>query len=296
MLRKTPTAWQDNKRKAEGFSMPRLLKMNDIELLKDYVSADIYVRLLANRHVCFVLEDSSFLISFYFCDMKHPSQREDKVCIYCSSNDFVFMSDNELCAQLIGGMDANKDHYTQLLEFFHALTANDVYELEKIEDRITDLEDSLLMDKSMKSYRTAQIIGLRRELLKMKRYYEQLAMITSELAENANKAFSKDLQKRFSALDRRIDYLLNSVLHLREYITQVREAYQAQIDIEQNQIMRVFTVITAVFLPLTLIVGWFGMNLQMPEYNWSFGYPYVIGLSITVCLSSIVFFKIKKWF
>ena len=296
MLRKALPAWPDTKEKAEGFKMRRLLKMNDIELLKDYVGADIYVRLLANRHVCFALEDSSFLISFHFCDIKQPSQREVKVCIYCSSNDFVFISDDKLCSELLIELDANKDNQTQLLEFFHALTVNDVYALEKLEDCITDLEDSLLMDKSMKSYRTAQIIGLRRELLKMKRYYEQLAMITSELAENANKAFSEDLQKRFSSLDRRIDYLLNSVLHLREYITQVREAYQAQIDIEQNQIMRVFTVITAVFLPLTLIVGWFGMNVQMPEYQWSLGYPYVIALSITVCLASIIFFKIKKWF
>jgi len=296
MLRKAPTARRNNKGKAEGFGMRRILKMKDVELLKNYVGADIYARLLANRHVCFALEDSSFLISFHFCDIKNPSQRENKVSIYCSSNDLVFMSDDNTCAQLFDEIDVSKDNHTQLLWFFHALTANDVYDLEKLEDRITDLEDSLLMDKTTKSYRTTQIISLRRELLKMKRYYEQLAMITSELAENANKAFSEDLQKRFSALDRRIDYLLNSVLHLREYITQVREAYQAQIDIEQNQIMRVFTVITAVFLPLTLIVGWFGMNLQMPEYNWIFGYPYVIGLSITVCLLSIVFFKLKKWF
>ena len=40
------------------------------------------------------------------------------------------------------------------------------------------------------------------------------------------------------------------MLHLRDYVTQVREAYQAQIDIEQNKIMKIFTVLTAVFLPL----------------------------------------------
>lgn len=276
--------------------MRKLVNINDVALLKDYVDSDIFARLLANRHVCFALEDGSFLIAFHVCDIKNPSIREEKVCIYCSQTDLVFISNDNLCTKLIGEIDPNKDNYTQLLSFFHSLTANDVYSLEKTEDRITTLEDSLLVDKSMKSYRTAQIIGLRRELLQMKRYYEQLTMITSELAENTNKGFSKELQKRFSSLDRRIDYLLNSVLHLREYITQVREAYQAQIDIEQNQIMKVFTVITAVFLPLTLIVGWFGMNLQMPEYNWSFGYLYVIILSVTVCLASVIFFKIKKWF
>jgi len=276
--------------------MYKLTNMNEIELLKDYVDSDLYTRLLANRHVCFALEEGVFLISFHFCDIKNPSIREERICIYCSDTDFLFLTNNALCEKLMREVDSNKDHYAQLVGFFHSLTANDVYALEKTEDRIISLEDTLLVEKSTKSYRTAQIIGLRRELLQMKRYYEQLTMITSELAENENKAFSKELQKRMSTLDRRVDYLLNSVLHLREYITQVREAYQAQIDIEQNQIMKVFTVITAVFLPLTLIVGWFGMNLQMPEYSWSFGYVYVILLSVVVCLATVIFFKLKKWF
>jgi magnesium transporter len=60
--------------------------------------------------------------------------------------------------------------------------------------------------------------------------------------------------------------------------------------------MKVFTVLTAVFLPLTLIVGWFGMNVKMPEYSWTYGYPYVIVLSIVVCGICGWIFKKKKWF
>jgi magnesium transporter len=60
--------------------------------------------------------------------------------------------------------------------------------------------------------------------------------------------------------------------------------------------MKVFTVLTAVFLPLTLIVGWFGMNVKMPEYSWNYGYLYVIVLSITVCGICGWIFKKKKWF
>ena len=104
------------------------------------------------------------------------------------------------------------------------------------------------------------------------------------------------LHKRFAALDRRVDHLLESVRHLQEYTTQVREAYQAQVDIEQNQIMKIFTVITAIFLPLTLIVGWYGMNFPMPEYAWSKGYAYVILLSVAVCIACFAAFKKKRWF
>ncbi len=276
--------------------MRKMLGIKNIERLQDYVSFDIYSRLLANRHVCFTLDDGAFLIEFHFCDIKSPSQKDERVCIYCGAEDFVFITDNKRCIELICDIDNKIEPSRQLLMFFSSLTANDMYELEKNEDRITDLEDSLIKEKRSNSDNSDKIISIRRELLKMKRYYEQLALITEELTENANKAFSEELQKRFVSLDKRMDYLLNTVLHLREYITQVREAYQAQIDIEQNQIMKVFTVITAIFLPLTLIVGWYGMNLQMPEYGWSFGYPFAIILSVVVCIGCMVIFKWKKWY
>ncbi len=276
--------------------MRKILQMNEAQILRDYVSADVYSRLNANRHVCYLLPDGECLIAFHFCDIQNPLQKDDKVCIYCGKDDFVFITDNKKCAKNLAGIDENIDSKTQLYEFFLSLTDNDVYELEKTEDRITDIEDIILTDERTNTGNSASIIKIRRELLKMKRYYEQLSLITSDLSANTDTAFSDEMQKRFAAADRRMDYLLNSVLHLREYITQVREAYQAEIDIEQNQIMKIFTVITAVFLPLTLIVGWFGMNVQMPEYKWIYGYPYVIALSAVVAISCIIYFKVKKWF
>jgi len=276
--------------------MRKILQMKDAEILLGYVGFDVYSRLLANRHVCFSLADGTFLIAFYYCDIANPSKKDDRVCIYCGKEDFVFVSDNKRCVALISDIDPKEDNQSQLLRFFNSLTANDVYELEKTEDSITDLEDSLITEVRSNSEDSAKIISMRRELLKMKRYYEQLALITEDLADNTNKGFLEDNQKRFASLDKRMDYLLNSVVHLREYITQVREAYQAQVDIEQNQIMKVFTVITSIFLPLTLIAGWYGMNLQMPEFEWSYGYPFVIILSIAVVAASFLVFKIKKWF
>ena len=279
-----------------GNIMRKMLEVKKIEALLDYVSFDLFSRLLANRHICFALENGSFLVAFHFCDIKNPSLRDERVCVYCGAEDLVFVSDNRRCIEIMSDVDEKLEPFKQLLQFISTLTANDVYELEKFEDRITDLEDSLIKEKKSNIKNSDVIIDIRRELLKLKRYYEQLALITEELTENANRAFSDEMQKRFVSLDKRMDYLLNSVMHLREYITQVREAYQAQIDIEQNQIMKIFTVITAIFLPLTLIVGWYGMNLDMPEYEWSFGYPFVILLSIIVVIGCMVVFKKQKWY
>ena len=79
---------------------------------------------------------------------------------------------------------------------------------------------------------------------------------------------------------------------LREYLAQVRETYQAQLDLKLNQIMKIFTVIAAVFLPLSLVVGWYGMNFSnMPELNWKYGYQGVIALSVLITLAILFYFK-----
>ena len=60
--------------------------------------------------------------------------------------------------------------------------------------------------------------------------------------------------------------------------------------------MKVFTVITSIFLPLSLLAGWYGMNLQMPEYRTPLAYPVIIGISAALVLVLLVIFKRKKWF
>ena len=100
----------------------------------------------------------------------------------------------------------------------------------------------------------------------------------------------------FAFIDKKFDRLLEFVVHLQEYEEQVREAYQSQIDIEQNNIMKLFTVITTIFLPLTLLTGWYGMNLVMPEYKWAYGYPVVIAVAVAVVVILMIIFKKRKWF
>ena len=166
--------------------------------------------------------------------------------------------------------------------------------MEKLEERITETEDELLT-ASQSAY-AGEIIAFRRELLRLKKYYEQLNQVFEGLTENENNLIPPEDLRFFRILDNKIDRLFSHVLNLRDYVTQVREAYQAQIDIEQNNLMKIFTVVTAVFLPLTLIVGWYGMNLQMPEFSWPFGYPLVIALSIAVVMFCLFYFKRRKWF
>ena len=109
--------------------------------------------------------------------------------------------------------------------------------------------------------------------------------------------FSAESEHAIRLVGERIDRLYHETMMLREYCTQVREVYQAQIDIRQNRIMKVLTIVTTIFLPLTLIVGWYGMNFKyMPELEWRYGYPVVIVLCAAIVILGIMLFKRKKYF
>ena len=95
----------------------------------------------------------------------------------------------------------------------------------------------------------------------------------------------------------RIERLQNHVHLLRENILQLRELYQSQQDAQQNKIMCILTVVTTLFLSLTLLTGWYGMNFAyMPELHWKYGYPAVIIAAIVIVAIEIMYFKKKKFF
>ena len=112
---------------------------------------------------------------------------------------------------------------------------------------------------------------MKKKLLILHNYYEQLIDVGEELLENRNDIFDDEHLHYFKLFTKKAERLSQSVERLRESIVQLREANQANMDYNLNYVMKMFTVVTTVFLPLTLIVGWYGMNLKhMPELSWKY--------------------------
>lgn len=183
----------------------------------------------------------------------------------------------------------------QLLHrFFVRLLQGDMDHLDALEGEIADGEDAVLAQPDAACLEKISL--WRRELLRLRRYYEQLDSIFRELADNENGLLGPETARRFSNLGNRTERYLNTVQDLRESVAHLREAYQSQLSIRQNDLMKVFTVVTAVFLPLTLLTGWYGMNFAaMPELRWRYGYPAVILLGAVIVGGLLYWFKRKKW-
>ena len=182
--------------------------------------------------------------------------------------------------------------------FFHAflecLIAKDLHHLQELEDRLNQLEEYVLADK-LENF-NAEMRTLRKEIIGWNRYYSQLDDMVCDLLENGNLYFDENELRLLRMVESRINRLKNEAQTQREYGLQVHELFQAELDMRQNRIMKILTVVTTIFLPLTLIAGWYGMNFHdMPELSWKYGYPAVIAISAVVVLGCLGIMKKKKF-
>ena len=166
--------------------------------------------------------------------------------------------------------------------------------MERYEEELNGIEDMIL--NSHEQGDIARVNEIHNDIRKLLVHYEQIIDMTQELEENEN-GFFKEENLRYihlfmNLLARRHD----SAASLRDYTMQVRDLYHAQLEVRQNRVMTLLTIVTTIFMPLTLIVGWYGMNFRyMPELEWRWGYPVVIAVSVIIAIASLIFFKKKKW-
>ena len=271
-------------------------ELKDIDRLVGMVGRTILSHRHITRQLCISIDGGGIFAAFHYCDIREPLKNDEHIYMCAVLDNFILVCDNGHICRLFDSIAKDTPPFTAMITLISLITEGDVEGLEELEDDITSLEDRLITGRHPQGETGSCIVRQRKGLLKIKRYYEQLGIVTSDMLELTRDVLDQEQRAALKSLDRRLDHLLASTLTLRDYITQVREAYQAQIDIEQNQIMKIFTVITAVFLPQSLIVGWYGMNFDMPEYLWPWGYAYVILLSIATLAICIMVFKYKKWY
>ncbi len=181
-----------------------------------------------------------------------------------------------------------------LYDLLEMTISQDLTLLENSEHRLNLIEEAILRGE-VETY-PKEMNDIRGDLLDLRVHYEQLIDLGQELEENENGFFQEENLRYFHMFTERVLRLREMVNGQREYVMQLRDLMQSQLDVRQNRIMTVLTVITSIFLPLTLIAGWYGMNFRyMPELEWKYSYPVVILFSIAIVVICLVWFRRKKW-
>jgi magnesium transporter len=165
---------------------------------------------------------------------------------------------------------------------------------DRIEVRIEKLEEDILMHT--KKSHLNEIIGLRSEILWLKKVLGPQKEVINTLNKRDLRLIDDQLQKYFSDIYENAVKISETFETYRDLMGNLREAYQSSIANRANEIMRVFTAITTVFMPLTVITGIYGMNFDnMPELHTSYGYFVVIGIMVALGVSMFCIFRKKDW-
>lgn len=242
--------------------------------------------------------DDFDLLAFDYYNVRSDDKSDSKTLIYLDNNNLFFFCENlagvRMIRNIVDGIDCNESNEQLLYSFFVKLLKGDMDCLDKFEERL-NIEEAKLLSGTQKDTLDT-LLGWRNELMRLKRYYLQLDIIFDEMVANDNDLLSKKTLKKIAIIGARTDRYLNAVRNLQGILSQMREAYQSQLEIQQNDLMKVFTVVTTVFLPLNLITGWYGMNFSdMPELSWKYGYTSVIAVCFVIVVLLIYLFKKKKW-
>ena len=237
--------------------------------------------------------------SFAIPDRSNPSGEDLKFAFVLDENGVIFIDNGDTAMQLITGIQRTKKWKMPSLErflydFLDQIVKGDLRLMEKYEDELDSMEQKIIDgDENLPSGRLNDI---RNDIRYLRIHYEQLMDLAQEFQENENGFFAPENLRYFRLFIDRASRLYDTSMSLRDYTMQLRDLYKAQLDLKQNRIMTVLTVVTTIFMPLTLIVGWYGMNFRyMPELEWHWGYPVIIILSIVIVVASLLFFKKKKW-
>jgi magnesium transporter len=166
--------------------------------------------------------------------------------------------------------------------------------LEKLEEKIEDLEDDLLSDPSPATLRSVhnlkrEMIFLRKQVWPLREVINSLVKDQSHLIEETTTLFLRDVY------DHTIQ-IIDTIESLRDILSGLQDLYLSTISNRMNEVMKVLTIIATIFIPLSFIAGVYGMNFKyMPELEWPWAYPVLWGVLVAIGLVMLAWFRHKKW-
>lgn len=179
-------------------------------------------------------------------------------------------------------LDAVVDHYFGVIEFL-------INKIELVEDELFDEKDISDIGEKIQNLKK-EVLKIRRIVLPLREVVNRLDKIETDLIQEQTYKYIRDLYVN-------LVQTIESVEMQREMTSSLMEMYLSSINNRMNEVMKVLTIVTSVFIPLTLLTGIYGMNFDyMPELHYKYSYFILLGFMGILILGMIRFFKKKRWF
>ncbi|HZW39771.1 MAG TPA: magnesium/cobalt transporter CorA [Ignavibacteriaceae bacterium] len=181
-----------------------------------------------------------------------------------------------------------------------AIVDNYFFILENFDDRIDKLEDKVLLNPDHVDINSIYIV--RKEIMNLRRAIMPMRDMMYSVEKEKDRHITKSTYFFFRDLNDHLNQIFDSLESYREMINQLVELYISNSSHKLNEVIKLLTIISTIFIPLTFIVGVYGMNFNtkispfnMPELNWYWGYPAIMVFMLAIGVGLIFFFKRKKW-
>lgn len=166
--------------------------------------------------------------------------------------------------------------------------------LEDVGEKIEQLEERLIIEPDRQMLN--EIYSLKTEMLYMRKAIWPLREIVNALERGDSKFFKESTLLYMRDVYDHTIQVIDTLETYREMVTGMLDIYLSSVSHKLNEVMKVLTIISTIFIPLTFLAGVYGMNFKyMPELEWEWGYPLIWTIMITSVLFMVRYFRQKKW-
>ena len=166
--------------------------------------------------------------------------------------------------------------------------------LEKIGDKVEEIEEAIINDPKHQSL--LQLYKLKRQIIYLRKQVWPLRDMLSNLLRSESKFISSNTQLFFRDLQDHSTRIIDTIETFRDLLSGIMDVYLSTNSNKMNEVMKVLTIISTIFIPVTFIVGVYGMNFEfMPELKSKYGYAAVWIVMLGMMGGLVYYFKRKKW-
>lgn len=167
--------------------------------------------------------------------------------------------------------------------------------LDTIGNQIEDIEEQVYSAPSESNFHRIQ--KLKKELIFLRKVLYPLREGLAKITKGESDYIRPETLRYFGDVYDHVIHLIDSLDTYQDLTSGLVDIHINAMNTRLNEVIKVLTVISTIFIPLTFVVGVYGMNFQyMPELHWQYGYPAVWGIMILITAALLAFFKYKKWF
>ncbi len=255
-------------------------EIEEIEMSSRYIQTDDSI-----------VANSNFLQENY---QMQPVSFIVKNNILVSVRDTDLKSFNDTVKKIFANTKSFPTGYHVLTALFETRVEYDADMIEEITDQITNLSKTLNTEDDLDEDILIQIKDLQEKVMIIRQNIIDKQRVVSNMLKCD--FFPADLLPRLTMIIKDINSLFEYTRFGFDRLDYLQDTFLGLVNLQQNKIIKIFTVVSVIFMPPTLIASMYGMNFKfMPELTWKYGYPFSIGLMISFAGVVLYYFRRKKW-